>query len=176
MNQRLVLTLSPAEAEALFDGVVERAPGAAHALAALTALQTLIGCHSDPAAQGGEAHEAIRKGLERRLTRLREAVIDLGTEELGRALRRADSAAVARVHARLSRQAFEQAARRCLEGTMTDQGRRLVGWVQAWCRDAEARARAASPYPDALDWSAADIPVEQYLAMQDLQRGFSALA
>ena len=86
-----------------------------------------------------------------------------------------DPAIVAQVHATLSREAFFQAVARYGQDLPADRRASLRTRVHTWCMDAERRARDASPYPDAMNWQAAGIVAQEYLAMQDLHTAWSLL-
>jgi hypothetical protein len=175
-NPRIHLQLGLAQAGALFERVLQGAHSPSQALAGLNALALLLGSHTDELDQRGQAYADIRALLSGYLEQARERLLGEQAALLGQGLVVIDPAMVARVHATLSREAFFQAVARCGQDLPAERLASLRGRVQAWCVDAERRARDASPYPDAMDWQAAGILAGEYLAMQDLRNALKLLA
>lgn len=167
-GSRIRLSISAAEAAALFRRLAAGAHSPAQALAAFTALETLLGCHTEPADQPLEAYAEIRRSLRAAIEEQRQRLLRQQTDALGDALGAGDVAGVARVHAALSREAFLQVAERCLTGLAGEVRTGYEVWITRWCAEAEERARGASPYPDAMDWDSAGVSLGEFMAMRDL--------
>ena len=175
-DKRIQLHLGPEQATALFDRVVQGAHSPSQAMAGLNALALLLGTHTDERDRQGEAYGTIRALLSERIEQAREQLLGEQAVLLGQALDRLDTERVARVHATLSREAFFLAVARHGRDLPVDQLASLRRRVHNWCSDAERRAREASPYPDTMNWQAAGIVAQEYLAMQDLSNALQLLA
>ena len=167
-DKRIQLHLNPTQAIALFDRVVQGAHSPSQAMAGLNALALLLGAHTDERDRQGESYGMIRTLLSERIEQARERLLGEQAALLGQALEQFDTERVARVHAILSREAFFLAVARHGQGLPEERLASLRSRVRTWCKDAERRARAASPYPDAMDWRAAGIEAREFIAMQDL--------
>ncbi|MEJ2346959.1 MAG: hypothetical protein P8090_16465 [Gammaproteobacteria bacterium] len=167
-GSRIRLSISAAEAAALFRRVAAGAHSPAQALAALTALETLVSSFTETADQPLDAYAEIRRALHADIDEQRQRLLRQQAEALGGALGAGDVTGVARVHAALSREAFLQVAERCLTGLAGEVRAGYEVWIARWCAEAEKRARGASPYPDAMDWDAAGVSLGEFMAMRDL--------
>ncbi|HEM45426.1 MAG TPA: hypothetical protein ENO23_00105 [Alphaproteobacteria bacterium] len=165
---RIRLSLDADQAQSLFRRVVDSAHSPAQSLAGLNALELLLGCHTEAGDRQRDVYREVRAALTALLERERERLLAQQAGCLCEALTAQDAAGVARVHGALSREAFYQAARGCAATLPQDALRAAARWARDWRADAEHRAAAASPYPDALDWKAAGIDVQEYLSMGDL--------
>lgn len=168
----LTLSLTPTRLARHCEGVLRVARHPAQAVAAFTALQTFLGGFSGPDQQVTEAYSAVRRVLDRFLDEAKERLLAANAAALQRALADRAAEAVARVHAQLSRSGFQEALVRVVPGLGAEAGA-VLDWARAWVADAEARARAASPYPDAFDFPRAGIALETFAAMQDCARGLA---
>ena len=174
-NPHIHLHLGLAQAGALFDRVLQGAHSPSQTLAGLDALALLLGSHTDALDRQGQAYGDIRTLLSDRLEQAREQLLGEQAAMLEKGLAGIDPAIVAQVHATLSREAFFQAVARYGQDLPADRRASLRTRVHTWCMDAERRARDASPYPDAMNWQAAGIVAQEYLAMQDLHTAWSLL-
>ncbi len=144
-----------------------RAPGSAHALAALTALHDFVAEAAVSADRFSPAHRAVLAVILRHAEETRAALLAESAEALAAALRGQDRPALARLHRTLSRNGFWQAATAAGEGLAAAELAAATDWAEAWLKEAKRRGEAASGYPDALDFAGAGIPPEEYAALQD---------
>lgn len=176
MAERLHLTLnadSVAEQCArLLEG--SRQPG--HALAALTALQSCVAAHTASGDHAGPAYRAVQDVIGQYAEEARQRVLAEQAAVLQQAILDRDCAALARAHGALSRNGFWQVAGRTAEQLGPERLAAALDWLRTWNRDARARALAASPYPDALDFRAAAVDPLQYAAMEEALRALDAPA
>lgn len=164
------LLLSAATMEQYCGELERRSPTLEKRIAALDALITFIARHSEPAEQAKEEYAAIRATLSRHFEQARGELLQQQGRNLIAALRAHDLGAIARTFGALSRDSFWQLLQQA-EGEMTrDENAGVARWCGQWMQQAEARATAASPYPDAIDLKAAGIAVVDYSAMRDLCR------
>ena len=169
-TQPLPLQLTPALLAEFCRQIRLRCDDPAQALQQLTAVQALLGaCVTDRA---HPAYGKARATLDTHLETLRAAVLDRHAAALANAMRERDAAAVAHSFVALSRSGFAAAATRAW--ALLDAALRPAcgEWLGIWCADAEARAAAASRFPDAPDYRAAGIALESVLAMQELRKAW----
>jgi hypothetical protein len=171
----LTLVLTPTRLARHCEGVLRVARHPAQAVATFTALQTFLGRLSGPDQQLGEAYAALRQVLDASLAEAEARLLAANAATLRRALADRSADAVARLHASLSRSGFHAVLARVVP-ELGASAPAVRDWAMAWAADAEARGRAASPYPDALDLARAGIALETYAAMQDCARGLAELS
>jgi len=75
---------------------------------------------------------------------------------------------IQRVHNALSRNGFHQIVLSAIHHLSDTALYAAAAWAREWCRDAKARAEAASGFPDALDLRGAGITAGLYAAMTEL--------
>jgi hypothetical protein len=175
-SPRIHLHITPGQARALFDRVIQGAHSPSQALAGLNALALLLGSHVDEGDRQGDGYRQIREQLSLRLDQAREQLLAEQASVLTGALAVFTPTGIAQVHSILSREAFFQAVERSVRNLSAPELEALHIPVRQWCTDAERRARDASPYPDALNWEAAGIAAADYLAMQDLHTALNLIA
>lgn len=169
------LRLNLDQARSLCDRVVKGAHSPSQSLAGLNALALLLGSHTEEIDRQGELYRDIRSLLSEQMDRAREELLGQQAAILKGALAIIDPGRIAQVHATLSREAFVLAVDRSSQDMPKDEMARQVAAIHHWCADAERRASDASPYPDALNWAAAGIMAQEYLAMQDLRTALNLL-
>ena len=82
---------------------------------------------------------------------------------------------IARIHKALSRNGFDQLLEQGLEQMPGTARHSLKTWVDSWCSEARERAQQASGYPDALNFAATSISLQEYQAMSELKRRLAPL-
>ncbi|HFD80000.1 MAG TPA: hypothetical protein ENK05_06365 [Gammaproteobacteria bacterium] len=138
---------------------------------ALVTLETFLAVFGRGQA-GSPGYQAIEKLMKSCTERTRRQLLVERSAELVEVLQRRDPAALAAVHAPLSREGFYQAAQAALEQLPEEEIGKVRDWARDWTRQARRDAERASGYPDALDFAAAGLDVEVYQAMLDLDRMF----
>ncbi len=165
------LTIKPEAIDAFCERLRRSSASARRAVAGLAALQTFLAETAEPADKATDDYRAIRDRLAAHLEAASQAVINEAAHSLSEGLLRRDPAAVAAVYRNLSRSGFHEALGQLTVSGRLPDGEGIGAWAATWCSEAERRAEAASGYPDAFDFSAAGIPLEQYSAMRDLRDG-----
>lgn len=166
-TQPLPLRLTPARLADFCRQVRRRCADPVHALQQLTAVQALLGTGIDDRAD--PAYVQASALLNAQIEELRAALLSQHAEDLATALRERDERRIARSFGVLSRSGFAEAAAAAWQRLDASKRGECARWVREWCEDAQRRASAASRYPDALDFRAAGIAPESYLAMQELR-------
>lgn len=169
MNEHVQLNVKIAAFQHLCEELAEKSGNPAHLLASLSTLQTFIASTVEPGEAAGVGYESLRGILDAALDTAREQVLLSQGQQLRSAVAEGDVKGISQVHQSLSRNGFQQAAERGFAEISQAQLQRWANWVEHWFKDAQTRASAASPYPDAMDFDKADIPMPHYLAMQDVR-------
>mgnify|MGYP003477279853 FL=1 len=169
-TEAVTLTVTAPAIDAYCRQLGDRARGAGQLLAELMALQAFVSAHVDAVHRASPPYNAIQLIITRHAEVARERLLHASAAELAAALATQATADISRLHGRLSRHGFEEAAQRALPQLEVGILRQAAVWAGDWCRDAERRAQDASGYPDALNFAGAGIQPGDYAAMQDLQR------
>lgn len=164
----LVLSLSAAGLDAYCGDLLRQAPNGGHALAGLMALQSFLAAMASQDVRLSPAYRAAQAVIEGHAAQARARLMEESAAGLARAMRDGSRQEIARIHASLSRNGFWQAARQAIGGLNAAELAAASDWAEAWCREAKARAEAASGYPDALDFRQAGIAPEEYAAMTEV--------
>lgn len=166
----ITLQLTAPGVDAYCRELARRSPTPEKRVAALDALITFISTQVDSGEQAKAEFVAIRQTLLDHFEQAREALLDERAERLLRALQAQHLHDIAALYASLSRDAFWSLLGRVEQQLDAATLNSLRGWVSGWLAQARQRAQQASPYPDAIDFKAAEIDVSEYLAMTDLGR------
>ena len=136
---------------------------------ALITLETFI-TNFGRSKQGSESYNAIESLIKTFTEETRQALLDQKTAELLQALKNQNENAVAAIHTPLSRNGFYLILQAAASQLTSDEMLTTKKWTSEWTRQAKAKADELSAYPDAPDFTAADIPLPVYLAMLDVYR------
>lgn len=163
----LNLCLTAEAMEAHCRGLVRQIPNAGRALAMLTGLQGLLASMVPSGNHALPSYRAIMKVIENHALAARERLLDENVTILTQAMGQMNRQEIARAHASMSRNGFQEVVRRAARQLPPEQLSVSVHWMEAWCGDASARGREASGYPDALDLIKAGVHPGEYAAMMD---------
>lgn len=165
---KLTLLLSPDQADAHFRTLAVQIRHSGQALAALTALQSFIAATASMDEQSHSAYRDIKGILEQHIAIARKRVMEDNLASLLGALGEQNLDGIQNVHASLSRNGFHQTVLAAIRHLPDTALLAAAAWAADWCRDARARAEAASGYPDALDLRGAGISPARFAAMSEL--------
>lgn len=166
--ETLALLLTPSKTDAYCQALLDRTRQPGQALAALSAVQAFIAAAADPGQQAGAVYLDLKRILDGHVAAARARVMEENLALLLPALAERNLCDIQRVHAALSRNGFHQTVLAALQRLSDAALPTAAVWVAEWRRDAQARAEAASGYPDALDLRGAGIPPGLYAAMAEL--------
>lgn len=164
----LRFSLDTEQAESFCIALWQQSPNPAHILAALTALESFFLATVQTPQRSGMEFTAIVRVLQKHASQAREQLLAAARLELQAAMEARNISGIARLHGSLSRNGFWQAAESAGQNMAAEKARHTADWAALWCRDAKARALAASGYPDALDFKGANVLPADYAAMSDL--------
>lgn len=125
--------------------------------------------------QGSENYKAVESLISQYTEQTRQQLLQQKTAELLQAMKHRDVAAVTAIHTPLSRNGFYLIAQAVVVSLSRDEIYILGDWAQTWTAAAKQKADQLSQYPDAPDFKAAGIVLEEYLAMADMSRYLSSV-
>lgn len=168
------LHISPARLARFCHQLRRRSGDAARALHALSTVQALLGhCIDDPTHPG---YAQARRHLDLQLEELRTELIAQHAAQIGLALHAHDTGALLGSFQSLSRSGFAAAVTQAWESLGRPQRADARNWLAGWTQAARQRAQSASRYPDAPDFRAAGIALDDYLVMEELHGIVARLA
>jgi hypothetical protein len=126
--------------------------------------------------QGSDGYIAIETLIGQFTEQTRQQLLQQKSAELLVAMRSQNVPAVAAIHTPLSRNGFYLILQAVAAGLSPGEIQVLQAWVKNWTEDAKQKADQASQFPDAPDFRAAGIALEEYLAMVDVSRYLTSLA
>ena len=126
--------------------------------------------------QGSDGYIAIEAMIGRFTEQTRQQLLQQKSVELLSAIRGRNIAAVAAIHTPLSRNGFYLILQSVVASLSPREIQVLHDWAKNWTTDAKQKSDQASQYPDAPDFKAADIALEEYLSMIDVSRYLTSLA
>lgn len=166
----LTLQLSAEQADAHCLALLGQTRQAGQALAALVALQAFVAATAIQDEQAGSVYPGIKVILDRHIATARARVMEENLALLVPALAEQNSCDIQRVHAALSRNGFHQTVLAAIQRLPDAALLAAAKWIAEWCRDATARAEAASGFPAALDLRGAGIAPGMFAAMSEVNR------
>lgn len=172
-SHQLQLTLSAEGIDNYCHELARHSTRVERRVAALDALQTFVASMAGPAEQAQAGYAAIRETLERHIEGARAELHAAQTTALADALSARSLGRITRIYAALSRDAFWQLLNSVESRLGAEACRGVAAWSEGWLLQAKERSAQASPYPDAMDFKAAGIEVDEYTAMSDICKFFT---
>jgi len=140
---------------------------------ALITLESFISVFAQPS-HGTAEYKIIEDTINRITESSRQAVLKKNTLDLILALKQCNAKLLASIHTPLSRNGFYQILQTAIEELSDDEIRLLMLWSANWIKEATELAQKASGYPDAMDFKQAEVSVEEYQAIKDIDRVLNA--
>lgn len=122
------------------------------------------------ASHGTKEYQLIESTIKTITETSRQAVLEKNTHGLTKALKQCDANTLASIHTPLSRNGFYQILQVAISQLTDDDIRLVMIWSENWLKEAKQLAEEASGYPDALDFKKADISIEEFQAISDIDR------
>lgn len=135
----------------------------------LITLETFIANFSGTS-KGSEDYLAIETLIKSYTEQTRQQLLEKKTHELIQALKLHDLEQLTAIHTPLSRNGFYSILTQACQALTIDEIHQADNWCIHWLNNAKQKAEQASGYPDALDFKAAGIRIEDYQAMLDTAR------
>lgn len=165
----LDLTVTASQLETFCEQLLARSRDVVKTHEALITLETFIKVFA-AGQQGSEGYTAVEALISRYTEQTRQQLLQQKSVELLRALQGRNIQAVAAVHTPLSRNGFYLMLQALVADLSSADIQQLHAWAAGWTVNAKQNADQHSAYPDAPDFRAAGIVLEEYLAMVDVER------
>lgn len=172
MSDPVALHLTASGIDTYCRELSRRAPSLEKRVTSLDALITFISAQTNAGEQAKPEYAAIKQTLLGHFEQARQELLDERSQRLLQAVKRHNLPAIAAIYTSLSRDAFWTLLGRVEQQLDTTAIDTLRNWAQEWMTQSKQRAQMASPYPDAIDFTAAGIDPTEYLVMSDVCRYF----
>ncbi|WP_428603319.1 hypothetical protein [Sedimenticola sp.] len=142
--------------------------------AALIALEGFITRHATTD-KYTDTYSRIITAIQQYAEQTRLELLNEYADQLEPALLNKEPRELARIHRSVSRNGFDQLLEQVITRFTPEQQNALKQWANDWSDHAEKQARLAGGYPDALNFKAANISLEEYRAITELKRRLTPL-
>lgn len=142
--------------------------------AALIALEGFIVRHTATDKYSDQFNQIVAT-IQRYAEQTRIELLSEYADKLLITLTNRDRTGLATIHQAVSRNGFDQLLDQALAKLSPSQWPAIKQWNDEWLQNAEAKARLASGYPDALNLKDAGIQMDEYRAMTELKRKLTPL-
>jgi hypothetical protein len=170
----LNIEIAPEKLEAFCQQLLARSRDITKTHDALVTLDTFIKVFSGKQ-QGSAGCNAVEAVLVRMTEASRQQLLQQKTRELLQAMQQQNVAAVTAIHTPMSRNGFYQILQIATAQLSAEELHPVRDWAVAWTAAAKHKADKLSQYPDAPDFKAAGIMLEEFMAMQDIGRYLESL-
>ena len=136
---------------------------------ALITLESFIAVFGRPS-HGTVEYNLIESTIKKITESSRQQLLTQCTKDLIMALKECDIKSLTHIHTPLSRNGFYQILQTAIQQLSDDEIRLIMVWSKNWVTEATQLAEEASGYPDAMDFKKANISIDEYQAMSDIDR------
>jgi len=136
---------------------------------ALITLESFISVFAR-ASHGTNEYKTIESTIHKITDFSRQELLKKNTIDLIDALKSCNAKLLASIHTPLSRNGFYQILQSALQSINDDDIRLVMLWSANWIKEATELAQQASDYPDAPDFNKAEISIEEFQAITDIDR------
>jgi len=173
-NEKISLSVSVNELEKFCSKLIKRSRDITKthdSLSTLEAFLTVFG----KSEHGSNEYRVVEEVLKSFSEKTRQQLLDEKNKLLLNGLKKCSVGLITDVHVPLSRSGFHQVLEIAVSRLTQQELTKLVSWTNDWVNEARKRAEQASDYPDALDFKKADIKLEEYQAMFDMNNFLGTL-
>ena len=166
-DKPLSIQVDSKQLDAFCKKIISRSRNTANIHEALTVLEAFVSTFSFDS-QGSESYRHIQQILKSHSAKTRDKLMQERTSQLEQGLLDQNRILLADVYGSLSRNGFYQNLTAATDNIEPSKIPPIAGWVIQWADEARQKAEQASGYPDALDFTKANIKIDQYQAMTDI--------
>ncbi len=141
-----------------------------HALITLSSFISTFGAIFGPTTQDAEAYQEIVSAIKAVTDQSQQMLLQKNAEELALALRQCNIGTLTAVHTSLRRHNFYSVLQTAITELSDDDIRLVMIWSDNWIKEAKEMAAEASETPDTMDFFRADIKIEEFHAISDIDR------
>lgn len=168
-SKSINLKISSNELEKFCKMLLKRSRDISKTHDALITLESFISIFGRPS-HGTDEYHLIESTLKNITEQSRQILLEKNTAELISALKQCDIHSLTNIHTPLSRNGFYQILQTAISNLSDDEIRLNMLWSKNWVEEAKQLAQEASGYPDAMDFKKAEISMEEFQAMSDIDR------
>lgn len=174
-NASISIKISTTELDDFCQKILQRSRDITKTHDALITLESFIAIFGRPA-HGTKEYQMIESTIKRITEFSRQEMLKQNTLHLIEALKSCNAKLLASIHTPLSRNGFYQILQTAIEKLSDDDIRLTMLWSANWVKEARELAQQASGYPDALDFKKAEISIEEFQAISDIDRVLNSQA
>lgn len=167
--QPIKISISSSDLENFCNKLLKRSRDITKTHDALVTLESFISIFGQ-ASHGTKEYQLIESTIKSITEKSRELLLEKNTLDLIKSLQQCNVSSLSTIHTPLSRNGFYQILQTAISKLTDDEIRLLMIWSANWVKEARQLAEEASGYPDAMDFKKADISVEEFHAMSDIDR------
>lgn len=168
-SAKIVLSVESDKLDSFCNKLIKRSRNIAKTHDALITLETFITLFGQ-AAHGTNEYKAIEALIKSYTEHTRQQLMAQETRRLISALQHCSPEELANIHTPLSRNGFYEILQIAVTELTHDEFNHAHSWSSNWVTDAKLKAEQASGYPDAMDFKSAGISIEEFQAMNDVNR------
>ena len=168
-NQSIKITINSEDLESFCQKILKRSRDITKTHDALITLESFISVFGH-SSHGTKEYQLIEDTIKNITEFSRQKLLEKNTIDLIEALKLCNAKSLALIHTPLSRNGFYQILQVAIEKLTDDDIRLVMLWSDNWVKEASELAQKASGYPDAMDFIKADISIEEFQAISDIDR------
>jgi len=172
-NISINIKIEATQLKAFCDKLLKRSRDITKTHDALVTLESFIAVFGE-SSHGTPEYKIIEDTINKITESSRHEVLKKNKFDLTLALKQCNAKLLASIHTPLSRNGFYQILQTAIEELSDDDIRLVMLWSANWIKEATELAQKASGYPDAMDFKKAEISVEEYQAIKDIDRVLNA--
>ena len=167
--QSITINISCSELENFCQKLLSRSRDITKTHDALITLESFISLFANDS-HGTKEYQLVESTIKKITETSRQLVLEKNTHELIKALQQCNADRLAKIHTPLSRNGFYQILQVAIGELSDDDIRLAMIWSANWLKEAKQLAEEASGYPDAMDFNKAEISIEEFQAISDIDR------
>jgi len=171
--QPIKLSISSTDLDIFCNQLLKRSRDITKTHDALVTLESFISIFSQDSHATNE-YQLIESTIKKITEKSRNLLLEKNTQDLVKSLQQCNVASLTNIHTPLSRNGFYQILQIAISKLTDDDIRLLMIWSENWVKEAKQLAEDASGYPDAMDFKKAGISIEEFHAMNDINRVLNA--
>ena len=168
-NQTINISINAEDLENFCQKILKRSRDITKTHDALITLESFISVFGR-SSHGTKEYKIIENTIKNITDFSRQKLLEKNTTNLIEALKLCNAKSLASIHTPLSRNGFYQILQSAIEKLTDDDIRLVMLWSGNWVKEASELAQKASGYPDAMDFKKADISIEEFQAISDIDR------
>lgn len=168
-NTSITLSIDTSRLESFCSKLLERSRDITKTHDSLITLESFISVFGRESL-GSKEFQEIESTIKSITDKSRQQLLNEYTRRLISALKNCDAKSLTLIHTPLSRNGFYEILKTAISELSDDEIRLVMVWSENWLKEAKELAEEASGYPDSMDLKKAEISIEEFQAMSDIDR------